>query len=245
MDWRRTRHELPSAFNGPLHVQVCRPGDLADDEPAPMLWVHDGPAYDTEAGLVDWAAQRVGRDELPRMRLVLADVRRRTQWYTASPRYLRTFSMGLTALEGTYAVGPPLVVMGASLGGLTSVLAGLADQRVGGVLAQSGSFFTRETDRQMFVAETQGREADLVRFERVADAVADLSRSRSTNRRFEVALTCGREEENLPNNRLTAGVLREAGIDAELTEVDGGHDYAAWRAALDPTLPRLLRHVWS
>ncbi|MBO1755915.1 esterase family protein [Allobranchiibius sp. CTAmp26] len=245
MDWRRTRHELPSAFSGPLYVQVCRPDHLADDQPVPLLWVHDGPAYDTEAGLVDWAAQRVDRDELPRMRLVLADVRRRTQWYTASPRYLSTFSMGLMALERRYAVGSPVAVLGASLGGLTSVLAGLADERVGGVLAQSGSFFTRATDRQMFVAETHGREADLVRFDRVADAVGELSRSRTADRRFEVAMTCGREEDNLANNRLAATALRAAGIAVELTEVDGGHDYPAWRDALDPALPRLLRSVWG
>ncbi|MBO1767628.1 alpha/beta hydrolase-fold protein [Allobranchiibius sp. GilTou38] len=246
MDWRRTRHELPSAFEGPLPVEVCRPADLADDAEAPLLWVHDGPAYDVEGGLVDWAARRVGRGDLPPMRLVLADVRRRTQWYTASPRYLRSFSTGLTALQEQHAVASSVAVMGASLGGLTSLLVGMADERVGAVFAQSGSFFTPETDRQLFAEQTQGREIDLVRFDRVADAVAGLSAWRpAPGRRFEVTLTCGREEENLPNNRLTATALRQAGVSTRLTEVEGGHDYPAWRAALDPALPRLLESVWG
>ena len=246
MDWRRTRQELPSAFDGPLDVEVCRPADLGDDDAAPLLWVHDGPAYDSEAEVVDWVAERVGRAELPPMRVVLAQVRRRTQWYTASPRYLRSFSMGLGALEQRYAVRKPVAVMGASLGGLTSLLVGLADERVGAVFAQSGSFFTRSTDAQMFAEQTEGREADLVRFERVAQAVGDLSRRRPTDaHRPRVALTCGRHEENIANNRLTAAALSAAGVDVHLTEVDGGHDYPAWRAAFDPTLPQLLRSAWG
>ncbi len=240
MPWRRTDHHLFSAFRGPLDVQVCRPADLTDDEPAPLLWVHDGPAYDIQAGLTDWVAAQVGKGELPRMRLVLTDVRRRLQWYSASPRYLRSFSLGLTQLERVYAVShlrTSVVTMGASLGGLTALLAAQVDGRVGGVFAQSGSFFTPATDPQ---------ESGFPHFDRITGAVGAITRPGRT-RPFLVGMTCGCAEENLANNRLMAVALVRVGIDpqADLAEVDGGHDYRSWGEALDPALPRLLHRVWG
>jgi enterochelin esterase-like enzyme len=59
-----------------------------------------------------------------------------------------------------------------------------------------------------------------------------------------VTMTCGREEENLENNRLMAAALRAHGYDLALAEVAGGHDYPSWRDALDPHLTRLLARVW-
>lgn len=236
MDWRRTRHEVPSAFAGPLSVEVARPSSLSDDVAAPLLWVHDGPAYDTQAGLVDWAQEQVAGGGLPQLRMAMADVRRRTQWYSASPRYRRSFSMGLSELERSYAVRAPVAVMGASLGGLTSLLVGLADDRVGAVFAQSGSFFTATTDAQ---------ESGFVRFGRIVAAVERIEHRPAQRHVLRVALTCCRDEENLANNRLMATTLAATGVDVELTEVSGGHDYPSWRAALEPALPGLLRRVWD
>ncbi|XAS77772.1 alpha/beta hydrolase-fold protein [Dermatophilaceae bacterium Sec6.4] len=231
-EWLRAPRELPSAFRQPSHVTVCSPPTLSDTEPAPLLWVHDGPAYDAQAGLLEWLATR----DLPPMRVVLADVRRRTQWYSASPRYLRTFTTGLSAIQESYPVRRPVIVMGASLGGLTSVLAGLSDDRVGAVFAQSGSFFTPETDAQ---------ESNFAYFDRIAAAVADVTGTGLRAAPLRVELTCGSSEENLHNNRLMAQTLDGVGVEAVLTEVAGGHDYSSWRTAFDPTLTALLRDVWS
>lgn len=231
--WSLTPHELPSAFAHPLQVQVCSPHGVTPTDPAPLLWVHDGPAYAEQAGLLDW----IVTSELPPMRVVLAGVRRRSQWYSASPRYLHSFSMGLSTVQQLYAVRSPVVVMGASLGGLTSLLVGLTDERVGAVFAQSGSYFTAATDQQ---------ESTFGYFERITSAVAAVATTPLRDRApVQVEMTCGIGEENLPNNVRMAQTLTRAGITAHLTEVDGGHDYASWRAACDPTLPTLLRRTWG
>lgn len=231
--WSCTPHELPSAFTGALPVQVCSPHQLGPNDPAPLLWVHDGPAYAEQAGLLDWIASRA----LPPMRVVLAGVRRRSQWYSASPRYVHSFSMGLSAVEQLYAVRSPIVVMGASLGGLTSVLVGLADERVGAVFAQSGSYFTVDTDEQ---------ESGFAHFKRVTEAVARIATGPPRGRApFRVEMTCGTGEENLANNVRMTQTLTDAGIAARLTEVDGGHDYPSWRAAFEPILPDLLQDTWA
>lgn len=233
LGWSRTPHELPSAFTRPLQVQVCSPRGLKGTDPAPLLWVHDGPAYAEQAGLLDWIATR----DLPPMRVVLARVRRRSQWYSASPRYLHSFSMGLSTVQQMYAVRSPVVVMGASLGGLTSLLVGLADKRVGAVFAQSGSYFTAQTDQQ---------ESAFAHFDRIAGAVAAVpTTQRRRQASVRVEMTCGTAEENLTNNLQMVQTLMSAGITARLTEVDGGHDYPSWRAAFDPTLPDLLHHAWD
>ena len=236
MQWERIPHRLKSAFRGSLPVEVVAPQGLALDAATPLLWVHDGPAYDQQAELTAWVGDRIEGGHLPPMRVVLAGVRRRTQWYSASPRYLRSFSMGLTQVGEMYACRGPVVVMGASLGGLTSLLAGLSDGRVGGVFAQSGSFFTAHTD---------GQESGFARFDRITAAVDDVSGWSAKGRTLSVAMTCGTGEENVLNNRLMATHLAEVGVDVSLREVAGGHDYPSWNAALDPSLTQLLNRLWS
>jgi enterochelin esterase family protein len=54
-------------------------------------------------------------------------------------------------------------------------------------------------------------------------------------------LTCGRDEENLANNRRMARVLHRLGYPVRFAVVPGGHDYRSWRAAFDPHLPDLVR----
>lgn len=238
-DWTPTSHELPSAFAGPQQVQVCSPRGLASSDSAPLLWVHDGPAYAEQAGLLEWVAA----GDLPPMRVVLAAVRRRSQWYSASPRYLHSFSSGLTAVQQLYAVRSPAVVMGASLGGLTSLLVGLADARVGAVFAQSGSYFTARTDAQ---------ESTFAHFERITAAVAAAVTTPPRERAgqqdrapLQVEMTCGTGEENFANNLEMVHALNGAGVATRLTEVDGGHDYPSWRRAFDPTLATLLKDTWA
>ncbi len=236
MQWERTPHQLRSAFRGSLPVEVLCPEGLPGDVAVPLLWVHDGPAYDRQAGLSQWLGARIDNGDLPQVRVVLGDVRRRTQWYSASPRYLRSFTMGLTQVKEFYSVREPVAVMGASLGGLTSLLAGLSDQRVGGVFAQSGSFFTPQSD---------GQESGFARFDRITRAVQDVTGWHAGGRKLQVEMTCGASEENVFNNRLMATELAGVGVQVRLREVEGGHDYPSWNAALEPSLPQLLQRIWG
>jgi enterochelin esterase family protein len=56
-------------------------------------------------------------------------------------------------------------------------------------------------------------------------------------------LTCGTVEENLANNEAMAATLRRLGYPTRLVRVRDGHNYTAWRDALDPNLTGLVTDV--
>ncbi|MDE9364171.1 alpha/beta hydrolase-fold protein [Luteipulveratus sp. YIM 133132] len=230
--------ELPSELAVPLPVMVWVPRGLRSHQPAPLLWCHDGPEYAERADLLRWAASHVRARTLPPFRLVLAQPVRRLQWYAASPGYLRSVDLALEALRERYRVRAPLAFMGASLGGLTSLLVGLRRDDVGAVLAQSGSFFDPRLDEQ---------ESDFAGFGRIARAVDGVrsGRWRRAGAGPQVALTCGRYEENYANNKAMAKALRRRRVPVRLTDVADLHNYTAWRDALDPIWPNLLRETWT
>ena len=162
----------------------------------------------------------------------------RDAWYSGSPRYLRTIAQaGLDRLGETYAVREPVVVVGASLGGLTALLLGLlAAPRVGGVYSQSGSFFQVRHD------DSESGYRYFGRISRLVQSVLDM---RHTEYPLVVGMSCGALEENAANNRDMAAALRRAGHDVTLREVADLHNYTAWRDALDPGLTDVLRAVWG
>ena len=219
-------------------MTVWSPVDLAADEPAPLLLVHDGPEYDQLAGITTYSAALVATGVLPPHRVALAHPVIRDAWYSGSPQYLRTIARaGLDALEERYAVRGPVVVVGASLGGLTALLLGLlAAPRVGGVYAQSGSFFQVRHD---------DAESGYRYFGRISRLVQTVLDTRRTEHPLTVGMSCGSLEENAANNRDMAAALRRAGHDVTLREVPDLHNYTAWRDALDPGLTDVLRRVWS
>lgn len=218
-------------------VTVWSPEGLADDVAAPLLVVHDGPEYDDLASVTGYSAALVAAGRLPPHRLALAHPVLRDAWYSGSPQYLRTVAeAGLDRLAERYPVERPVVVMGASLGGLTALLLGFAAApRVGGVFAQSGSFFQVRHDE----AESGYRW-----FGRISRSVQSVLDARHAEHPLVVGMTCGALEENAANNRDMAAALTRAGHDVRYREVADLHNYTAWRDALDPTLTDVLRTVW-
>jgi enterochelin esterase-like enzyme len=225
-----TVHDVP--------VTVWAPADLPDDHAAPLLLVHDGPEYDVLADLTGYGAALVGSGDLPPHRIALAHPVLRDAWYSGSPRYLRTVAeAGLERLEERFAVAGPVVVMGASLGGLTALLLGLlAAPRVGGVFSQSGSFFQVRHDDS---------ESGYPYFNRISRLVQQVLDMRHPQHHLVVGMTCGALEENAANNRDMAAALRRAGHEVTHREVSDLHNYTAWRDALDPGLTQVLRAVWE
>ena len=219
-------------------VTVWSPHDLADDTPAPLLLVHDGPEYDLLAGLTAYSGALVAAGELPPHRVALAHPVIRDAWYSGSPRYLRTIAdAGLDRLGERYALDGPVVVMGASLGGLSALLLGLlAAPRVGGVFSQSGSFFQVRHD---------DNESGYRYFGRISRLVQSVLDMRHAEHPLTIGMTCGALEENVANNRDMAAALRRAGHEVTLTEVADLHNYTAWRDSLDPGLTSVLRAVWA
>ncbi|TWP36538.1 alpha/beta hydrolase [Leekyejoonella antrihumi] len=233
----RLKHlELPSALTGTLPVDLWVPHGLRRRTAAPLLWCHDGPEYAQRAALLQWAAAHIESGDLPPFRVALAGVRSRMQWYSASPRYLRSVGLALDTLHERYAVRAPVAVMGASLGGLTSLLVGLGDVRVGAVLSQSGSFFDPMLDQD----ESQFRW-----FGRIAAAVRAVREAESTDRPLHIGMTVGRGEGNRADNDAMAADLRRLGHDVTLRHIPDLHNYVAWRDSLNPIWPKLLQTCWS
>jgi enterochelin esterase family protein len=219
-------------------VTVWSPVDLEDDDPAPLLLVHDGAEYDQLARITTYCGALVAGGQLPPHRVALAHPVIRDAWYSGSPRYLRTIAQaGLDRIGERYALRGPVVVVGASLGGLTALLLGLlAAPRVGGVYAQSGSFFQVRHD------DSESGYPYFGRISRLVQSVLDM---RHAEHPLVIGMSCGTLEENVANNRDMAAALRRAGHDVTLREVPDLHNYTAWRDALDPGLTDVLRRVWA
>ncbi len=209
MTW--TPLDLPGGITG----RARGPAD------GPVVVVHDGEAYATEAQLPAW----LDAAGLPPHRLVLLDATDRLEQYSANPAYARTLASSF---------GRPVVGIGASLGALALLHAEARHPGTfAGLFLQSGSFFRPEHDRQ---------ESGFRRWLRIVRFTGRISRGK-TGLGVPIALTCGTVEENLANNRDMAHALAAGGCPVTLAEVPGGHDWPSWRAAFDPHLTALLRTV--
>jgi enterochelin esterase-like enzyme len=233
---REQRFELPApALGAAIAVRTWAPAATPDDEPLPLLVVHDGPEYDTLASLTRYLAAGVSGAWLPRLRAALLTPGPRDSWYSANPRYARALRQAVIPALAARLATTRRVGMGASLGALAMLHAHCRyPDAFDALFLQSGSFFTARLD---------GRERRFRYYRRVIQFVAAVTGGRLPARRIPVTLTCGRPEENAANNRLMTGALRAAGYPAGLHEVPDLHNYTAWRDAFDPYLTGLLREV--
>jgi enterochelin esterase family protein len=214
-------------------VRVWTPRGAPRRAALPLLVVHDGPGYESRAKLTAWARRAIGRGALPPFRIALLAAPDRDESYSASARYARALVHEI--VPALPAAGPP-VGMGASLGALAMLH---AEWRFPGTFAalflQSGSFYVPRYDRH---------ESGFARYGRIVRFVRSVRRAGSYEHTIPVTMTCGTSEENLDNNRAMAGALAARGWHAVLHEIDGAHDFATWRAALDPHLTDLLAALW-
>lgn len=232
---RLTTLELPSALAAPLAVRMWTPSGLRSRDPAPVLWCHDGSGYLDHARIDRWAGSHIAAGTLPAFRIVLADASRRMQWYSGSPGYLRTVRRALGALQERFPSDAPVAVAGASLGGLTSMLVGMRDPRVGVVFSQSGSFFDARIDKSDNAFRW---------FDRITREVAGISATTVRND-LHIGMVCGAREGNERLNTPLALGLMNSGWDVAYERFDDLHNWTGWRDSLDPMLPNLLREAWS
>ncbi|MFW5468886.1 alpha/beta hydrolase [Knoellia sp. CPCC 206435] len=248
-------YAVPSWLSAPSVPGVLTPmaleGETTDDVPVtvwapegtegqalPLLLVHDGPEYDQLASITQYAGAMIASGELPPHRVALTHPVLRDAWYSGSPKYLRTIAgQGIARLAEHAPVKGPVVVMGASLGGLTALLVGMLDvPEIGGVFSQSGSFFQTRHDHH---------ESSYKYFGRISRRVQEILDTREAARPLRIGMTCGGLEENAANNRDMAAALRRAGHDVTHAEVADLHNYTAWRDSLDPHLTEVLRDLWG
>ncbi|SNY48692.1 alpha/beta hydrolase [Paractinoplanes atraurantiacus] len=208
-----------------LAVRIWTPAQRTDR----VLVAHDGPDYDLHAGLGRYVAASITAGRIAPCRLVLLPAGDRFEWYSASPAYARSLSGEILP----QVADGPVVGVGASLG----ALAMLHCQRrhpesFAGLFLQSGSFFQPRFDKQ---------ESGFARWLRIVRFTGRVLRaSRGPGVPVPVTMTCGRGEENLANNRSMAEALRSQDYPVAFAENEGGHDWPAWRDALDPHLTSLL-----
>jgi len=228
------------ALDAAVPVRTYSPEGIPDDEPLPLLLVHDGPEYDAQAGLTQYLSAGMAAGWLPRLRAALLGPGPRDRWYSANTRYARALALTvIPALSGRLSVSRR-IGMGASLGALAMLHAHCRHPgALDALFLQSGSFFTPGLDPQ---------ERRFRYYQRVTRFVAGLHEGGVHEDglpapRIPVELTCGSAEENVANNRLMAVTLRGLGYPAALHEGPDGHNFTAWRDALDPYLTALLRRL--
>jgi enterochelin esterase-like enzyme len=211
-----------------VSVTLWSPVGLRDDEPAPLLVVHDGPAYVRQARLTHYLAIQVTQ-----VRAALLEVPDRDGWYSANDDYAAALADEVVPRVCRRVRSSSRIGLGTSLGALAMLHAhrrgpGLFDA----LFLQSGSYFQPIFDSQ---------EAGFAHYRRIVAFVQSALADAGAPVPVPVTMTCGAREENIHNNRAMALALRTQGYSVALHEVPGGHDFTSWRAALDPALGDLLQ----
>jgi enterochelin esterase-like enzyme len=208
------------------------PAELPEDEPAPLLVVHDGPEFASLGGFTQYLAAMIAAGELPPVRAALLAPGERNDWYSANPAYSETL---MSRLLPTLPAATVRIGVGVSLGAL-AMLHAHRTQPPGfdGLFLQSGSFFVPELD---------GQESGFSGFTAVTEFVGSVLESAHDAAPVPTAITCGVAEENLANNQRMARCLTELGYPMSMQTVRDAHNYVAWRDALHPHLTELITKV--
>ena len=172
-----------TALDADIRGEVWSCDGLADDVPAPLLVVHDGPSYDAEAGLTAYLQGHVDRGALAPLRAALLQAHPRDDWFSANPDYATALAQDvLPHLRRTWPV-TRTVGIGASLGALAWLHAQASYPEVAdGLFLQSGSYFRPETDPQ---------ESGFSEFPAIVRFVASVHRGPRPTRPVPTVITCG------------------------------------------------------
>ncbi|HEV2886700.1 MAG TPA: alpha/beta hydrolase-fold protein [Jatrophihabitans sp.] len=223
--------ELGSTIRGLL----WSPEALDHEQPAPLLIAHDGPEYDSLAGLTTFTGAMVEAGRLPPLRVAMLAPGDRNRWYAVNPAYARTLVGEVLPALAEQAPSSVRIGAGASLGALAMLhVHRLSPDALDGMFLQSGSFFDLEVD---------AHERRFSRFGPVTRFVREVVQAVAAPRPIPVSMTCGIIEENLANNQAMASALRRLGYPVEFAELRDVHNYTAWRDAFDPRLVELVRTV--
>ena len=223
------------AHESTVPIRIWSPSGCRDDEPLPLLIVHDGPEYDALARLTRYLGAGAAGGWLPQLRAALLGPGQRDNWYSANSGYARALAQRVIPAVTRAVASTVRISMGTSLGALAMLHAYCRDPGIAdGLFLQSGSFFVPALDSQ---------ERRFPYYRRITAFTAALQAGGLPDVPVPVVLTCGETEENAANNRRMLAVLRSAGYPASLHELADLHNYTAWRDAFDPCLTGLVRLV--
>ena len=225
---------------GRLDCEIWSPAGIPVDESLPLLLSHDGLEMDAYGGLTAYAGAMIAAGTLPPFRVALVSPGpRRNKRYAANPAYSRALTARLVpALTESVATDGRPVLIGQSLGALAALHAAwTSPASFGGLLLQSGSFFTARHDPQ---------ESGFEHWHEVTGFVASVqAATQAAPDAPPMALTCGTAEENYANNLAIRDHLAEVGVATAWGEVRDGHTWTCWRDTLDPHLTALLTRIWT
>jgi enterochelin esterase family protein len=228
--------DLPvRSLGAPISLLTWAPADVSEDEPLPLLLVHDGPEYEALASLTRYLSAGITGTWLPRLRAALLGPGPRDRWYSANLSYAQALRTTVIPALSDLLPSSTRIGMGTSLGALAMLHTYCRyTDAFDGLFLQSGSFFMPRFD---------SHERRFPYYQRITAFVAGVHAGRLPGRPVPTVLTCGAIEENVRNNRVMTRVLREHGYDATFHEVADVHNYTAWRDSFDPHLTRLLRRL--
>lgn len=221
---------------GPVHAEIWSPAGAADRDELPLLLSHDGPEMDSLGQLTRCVAALIAAGGLPAMRVGLLTPGARDERYAANPAYAE--SLCRLVVPAVLDVAPTdrrPVLMGQSLGALAALHAEWTHPGTfGGLLLQSGSFFTPELDAQ---------ESGYANWGSVTRFVASVLATRPAPSTLPIGICFGTAEDNAANNRQMAAKLAALGCPVSVGEVRDGHNFTCWRDLLDPHLVELMRRT--
>ncbi len=114
-----TAFDLPvRSLGADIQVLTWAPAEARDDEPLPLLVVHDGPEYDRLASLTRYLSAGVTGNWLPRLRAALLGPGPRNRWYSANAGYARAVHQSVIPALTTLMPSTARIGMGTSLGAL-------------------------------------------------------------------------------------------------------------------------------
>lgn len=203
--------EVDSKIYGKRAVKVYQPTN--EKSPLPTLYLQDGTDYINRAKAIQTQYNLVGAGKIKPFIMVFIDPKDRMKEYWASDDYARFLATEVVptidAKYNTIKNRDGRAILGASLGGITSVWAGLkypeTFARIGG---QSSSFWV---DNQRVIKELEKLDANKTPFRFYFDTGT-----------LEVA----------ENSRRVNVMLRGKGFPVAYEETETGHNWTAWRDRL-------------
>jgi enterochelin esterase family protein len=217
---RFTFEEVPSRIlGGPRKVTVHLPRGYDESKARyPVVYVQDGTQYIQRAQAAIIADNLVEQKRVAPFIAVFIDPADRMKEYWADDRFADFMAKELVPfIDARYRTRPvrdARSLIGASLGGVTSIWAGLRHPEVfARIGAQSSSLQIDD--------------------ERVVTALAQLGRAgRKGSLPLRFYLDVGRMEPVLDAHRRVRVMLRAKGYPVAYRELEAGHNYAAWRDLL-------------
>ena len=196
----------------------------------------DGFELDRYSGMTRMLDVLSQRGDLPPMRALLLHPTSRNDHYSANPIFAAALAEEIAQVTSEIAPSPDepgaRIALGASLGAVAVLHAHRERPELfGSLFLQSGSFLRRA---RLDGFEHLGRLEGFVE-EVLTEGIAATAR---------VEMTCGRVEENLPDNRALAAALRVDGWRARLHILRDAHNWVAWRDGWTPYLVDLIRESW-